>query len=190
MAHAYGAAAVRRCLEVGVRSVEHGGLIDAATSRLMAERGAFLVPTLSVFTALRERGEREGSAPETLSTCRRLLENSFAGIEAARSEGVKIGHGSDLEGEMHALQSTEFLLKAQVMPAAEVVASATAINAELLNRSGTLGVIAPGSAADILVVDGDPLNDVRSLADPDRCLKVIIKAGRLYRNTLAQSDRE
>lgn len=184
MAHAYGSAAVRRCLEVGVRSIEHGSLIDAATARLIAERGAFLVPTLSVFAGLRERGEAEGHAPEKRHAYQRLLEGSFAGIEAARAAGAKIGHGSDLEGELHALQSREFLLKAEVMPAAEVVAGATTINAELLDRRGTLGVIAPGAAADILVVDGDPLSEVRSLADPERCLKVIMKGGRLYRNTL------
>ncbi len=184
MAHAYGSAAVRRCLEVGVRSIEHGSLIDAATARLIAERGAFLVPTLSVFAGLRERGETEGHAPEKRHAYQRLLEGSFASIEAARAAGAKIGHGSDLEGELHALQSREFLLKAEVMPAAEVVAGATTINAELLDRRGTLGVIAPGAAADILVVDGDPLSEVRSLADPDRCLKVIMKGGRLYRNTL------
>jgi imidazolonepropionase-like amidohydrolase len=184
MAHAYGSVAVRRCLEVGVRSIEHGSLIDRATARLIAERGAFLVPTLSVFDGFRERGEIEDHAPEKRHAYQQLLEGSFAAIEAARAEGTKIGHGSDLEGDMHVLQSREFLLKAEVMPATEVVASATAVNAELLNRRGRLGVIAPGAAADILVVDGDPLRDVRSLADPDRCLKVIMKDGRLYRNML------
>ena len=184
MAHAYGSAAVRRCVEAGVRSIEHGSLIDAATASLMAQKNAFLVPTLSVLSGLSERGKLERQAPEKRDLYDRLLAGSFEAIEAARTQGVRVGHGSDLEGELHPLQSREFLLKREVMPAIDVVASATVVNAEILGQGGTLGVIAPGATADILVLEGDPLNEVGSLADPDRCLKVIIKDGRIYRNVL------
>jgi len=184
MAHAYGAAAVRRCIEAGVRSIEHGSLIDAATASLMAKKNAFLVPTLSVLSGLSERGKLERHSPEKCDLYNRLLAGSFEAIETARGQGVRVGHGSDLEGQLHPLQSREFLLKREVMPAIDVVASATVINADILGRCGTLGVIAPGAAADILVLEGDPLNEVGSLGDPDRCLKVIMKDGRIYRNVL------
>jgi imidazolonepropionase-like amidohydrolase len=184
MAHAYGAMAVRRCIDAGVRSIEHGSLIDTATATLMAKKNAFLVPTLSVLSGLCERGKLERHAPEKCDLYRKLLTGSISAIETARTQGVSIGHGSDLEGDLHALQSREFLLKREVMPAAEVVASATIINAEILDRRGALGVIAPGAVADILVLEGDPLNEVGALADPDRSLKLIMKAGRIYRDVL------
>jgi imidazolonepropionase-like amidohydrolase len=110
------------------------------------------------------------------------------GVEAiriARAAGVKIGFGTDLLGEMHVDESLEFTLRAPAMPAAEILRSATYVNAELMGQSGRLGIVAPGAAADLVVVDGNPLEDLGLLQQQGRHLPLIMKAGKLHKNRLA-----
>jgi imidazolonepropionase-like amidohydrolase len=90
---------------------------------------------------------------------------------------VPIGFGTDLLGETHDQQSREFEIRARVLPPADVIRSATLVNAEILNRSGELGVVAPGALADLLVVDGDPLANLALLAEPEKHLLAVVKAG-------------
>jgi len=171
MAHAYGAAAIRACVEAGVRSIEHGSGLDAPTAASMAERGAVLVPTLVVFDRLAHEG---GFLADVAA---RIFDESCTSIALARAAGVRIAHGSDLEGSAHAFQSEEFRLKAGVMPVAEVIASATRVSAELLPGSTLLGVIAVGAAADLIALDENPLADIEALAAPDRHLRLVVKNG-------------
>jgi len=106
-------------------------------------------------------------------------------IEAAKAAGVPMGFGTDLLGETHEQQSREFSIRAQVLSPAEILHSATVVNAEILNRSDELGVIAPGALADLLVVDGDPLEDLSLLEEQGQHLAVIMKGGRLFVNRLS-----
>ena len=85
-------------------------------------------------------------------------------LEILKAAGVKIGFGTDLLGEMHAQQLTEFAIRAEVLPAEEILCSATAANAELLQRADELGRIAPGALADLIVVEGNPLEDIGLLS--------------------------
>ena len=110
-------------------------------------------------------------------------------IRIARAASVRIGFGTDLLGEMHVDESLEFTLRAPAMPAAEILRSATAVNAELIGRQGVLGVIAPGAMADLIVVDGDPLQDLALLQAQGRHLRMIMKAGRLYKNEMPDASR-
>jgi imidazolonepropionase-like amidohydrolase len=97
---------------------------------------------------------------------------------------VSVGFGTDLLGAMQAQQSSEFTIRAEVLPAAEVLRSATSVNAALLNAEGDLGVVAPGAFADLLVVDGDPLADLALLQDQGAHLPVIMKGGSLIKQVL------
>ena len=182
MAHAYESEAIARCLDAGIRSIEHGSSLDQATATMMVDRGAFLVPTLSVYSAFQEHGPSIGYPASTVATFSQLFKDSLESLSRAHALGIKIGHGSDLEGEMHHFQSREFLLKAEILSAREVIASATITNAELLNMTGRLGVVAEGGLADILVVDGNPLEQIGVLADPDRHLRLIMKDGIIYKS--------
>lgn len=184
MAHAYEGTAVKRCLEAGVRSIEHGSLLDRATVEHMKRNGAYLVPTLSVYEAFRDHGRSLGLSDGKIETAARLLRGSLETIERAKAAGVGVGHGSDLEGRFHPLQSREILLKSEVMRPVEVIASMTAVNAELLQRKGELGLIGEGAFADLLAVEGDPTRDLGVLADPQRNLKLIMKGGVIYKNAL------
>ena len=184
MAHAYTPESIGRAIRCGVRTIEHGNLLDAETAALMAEHGAFLVPTLATYDALHRNAARLGWSDEMIGKLELVRNQGVEAIRLARAAGVRIGYGTDLLGEMHADQSLEFTLRAPAMPAAEILRSATAVNAELLGKTGELGVIAPGALADLVVVDGDPLQDLTLLQHEGRHLPLIIKAGKIFKDTL------
>src|SRR6185437_6050137 len=135
---------------------EHGTLIDQPTAEFVAERGAYVVPTMATFFALLEKGAELG-LPPAQEKLKRIGDRAMAGLGIMRAAGVKMGLGTDLLGPLHVRQSSEFSLRAQALPAAEILRSACSINAELLGQSGRLGCIKPGAAADLLVVNGNPL---------------------------------
>jgi imidazolonepropionase-like amidohydrolase len=177
MAHAYTAEAIARAIRSGVRTIEHGNLIDAATARLMAERGAFLVPTLVTYFKIDELGRALGFPAVSQRKVKEVLDAGLASLEIARDAGVPMGFGTDLLGETHVHQNQEFAIRARVLPPLEVLRSATLVNAEILGRTGELGTVRPGALADLLVVDGDPLADVSLLAEPEKHLALVMKGG-------------
>ncbi len=186
MAHAYESLAVRRCVEAGVRSIEHGNLIDRPTADLMTKQGVFVVPTMSVYEGYHKHGEELGFPPRVIDQFAHLMKSAVTGLDTARSAGVRIGHGSDLEGILHPYQSREFLLKAQVMTPYEVIVAATATNAEMMGRKGDLGIIAANALADLIVVDGDPLKDLGLLGDQGGHMPFIMKGGEIHKNLLGR----
>jgi imidazolonepropionase-like amidohydrolase len=186
-AHAYPAEAVTRAVECGVRVIEHGNLIDAPTAKLMADRGAFLVPTLVTYDAMDRQGARWGMTAESLAKNKLVLEAGLRSLELAREAGVRMAFGSDLLGQLQPDQSREFLVRAQVLSPREIIHSATVVGAEVLGRAGELGVVAPGALADLLVVDGDPLRDLGVLQDQGRHLSVIMQGGRFHKQRLPAS---
>lgn len=185
LAHAYTPEAIARAVEAGVRTIEHGNLIDAATAQLMKQRGAFLVPTLVTYFAIDDLGRKLGFPEVSQRKVKDVLDAGLASLEIAREAGVPMGFGTDLLGETQVQQSREFSIRAQVLPPAEILRSATLVNAEILQREGELGVIAPGALADLLVVDGDPLEDLSVLEGQGERLAAVMKGGRFYVNRLA-----
>lgn len=184
MAHAYTPPAVSRAVEAGVRTIEHGNLIDAATARTMAEHGVFLVPTLVTFKALAENGAALGFPPDMLAKLERIVAVGTTSLRLAQEAGVKMAYGTDLLGELHKYQSEEFLIRAEALSTLEVLRSATTVAAELLRMEGKLGVIAPGAFADLIAVDGNPLDDLGLLQEQGKYLPLIMKAGRVVKNTM------
>ncbi len=179
MAHAYTPRAVQRAIRAGVRTIEHGNLIDRATADLMAERGAYLVPTLVTYFKIDELGRALGFPETSQRKVKDVLDAGLSSLELAIEAGVKLGFGTDLLGETHEHQSAEFGIRSKVLSPAEILRSATVTNAEILNRHGELGVIAPGALADLLVVDGNPLRDLSLLEGQGRHLDLIVKAGQV-----------
>ena len=111
---------------------------------------------------------------------RKLQEVRKAGLDALeilKTAEVRIGFGTDLLGAMQVEQSKEFLIRAEVLSPADILRSATSVNAALLNAEGELGVVAPGAQADLIVVDGDPLQDLSLLQDQGARIPLIMKAG-------------
>ncbi len=184
MAHAYSPRAVTRAVQTGVRSIEHGNLIDEATARVMKRHGAFLVPTLSTYAALADEGARLGWPPAMLDKLARVHDRGLEAVRIARAEGVPIVFGTDLLGHMHSRQSGEFALRLQALPPLEALQSATWTAARLMRQEGRLGQIVEGAWADLLLVDGDPERDLAMLADPARGIRLLMQEGRIVRDTL------
>jgi imidazolonepropionase-like amidohydrolase len=185
IAHSYTARSTRHAVLAGVRSIEHGNLIDRETVDLMVARDVFLVPTLVAYEAVYRAGDGLGLPDSSMRKLKQVTGAGLASIEMCAAAGVPIGFGTDLQGVLHDQQSLEFSLRAEVQSPHAVIAAATAVNAKLLRREGELGVIAPGAVADILVVDGDPLRDLGLLQDQGAHLSVIMQAGRFHKNVPA-----
>ena len=181
MAHAYTAPAIRRAVEAGIRTIEHGNMIDEETAALMAKRGAYLVPTLITYQMLVKGGDQLGYPETSLAKAKQVLNAGTKSLEIAKAAGVKMAYGTDLMGEQHPHQAGEFLVRAEVLSPAEIIRSATVIGAEVLRMEGKLGVIAPGAFADLLVVDGNPLENLRLFEDDGAHLSVIMKDGKFYK---------
>jgi imidazolonepropionase-like amidohydrolase len=184
MAHAYSPRSIARAVQSGVRSIEHGNLLDEASAREMKRHGAWLVPTLVTYDSLAREGEKLGWPDVMLVKLERVRQAGLESLRIARAEGVPIGFGTDLLGPMHDDQSNEFSIRLGAMSAVEVLQSATSVNARLIGREGQLGVIARGAVADLLVVDGDPTQDVTLLQQQGARMPVVMKAGRFVRNRL------
>lgn len=183
LAHAYSAEAITRALHAGVRTIEHANLIDAQAAELVAEKNAFVVPTLVAYEAGARHAKNAGYSAEMLDKLKRVREAGLRSLELCKSAGVSMGFGTDIIGDQE-LHTQEFLLRTQVLPAHEVIASATCIGAKILRREGELGAIAPGAIADLLVVNGNPLDDISVLAGHGEKLVAIMKDGRFHKNEL------
>jgi imidazolonepropionase-like amidohydrolase len=184
LAHAYSAEAIRRAVGSGVRTIEHGNLIDDAGARLMAERGAYIVPTLVTYDTMQRRGPGYGMTGYSLEKNKIVLEAGLRSLELCIAAGVKIGFGSDLLGQLQDDQCREFLIRSEAMKPHEIIHSATIVNAEIVQRPGQLGEIVAGAYADLLVVDGDPYKDLGLFQDQGAHIPAIIKGGHFYKNEL------
>lgn len=184
LAHAYSPRAVTRAVLAGVRSIEHGNLIDEATVRLMKTHGTFLVPTLSTYAALAEEGQRLGWSVAMLEKLAVVQAQGLAAVKLARDEGVPVVFGTDLLGHMHGRQNGEFALRSGAMSPVEVLQSATVTAARLMRQEGQIGQLVPGAWADLLVVDGDPTRDLAPLACPDTGIRLLVQGGRVVFNRL------
>ncbi|MFC0401125.1 metal-dependent hydrolase family protein [Paraburkholderia rhizosphaerae] len=186
MAHAYTAEAIARVVRCGVRTIEHGNLIDAPTAKLMAEAGTYVVPTLVTYDALASEGAQFGLAEESVAKIEDVREAGKRSLEIYRHAGVKMGFGSDLLGPSQRLQSNEFLIRADVLGAADAIRSATVVGAEVLGLPEKLGCIAPGAWADMIVVDGDPLTDIACLTGQGERIPLVMKGGKIEFDELAR----
>lgn len=188
MVHAYTPPSIGRAIAAGARCIEHAHLMDAATARLMAESGVWL----SIQPFLDDNDAVELSGPSRA----KMLE-VFAGTNTAytlaKTNGVRTAFGSDLlfSEPLTARQGTMLTHLSRWYGNAEILSMATAVNAELLALSGPrnpypgkLGVIEEGAMADLLLVDGNPLQDIQRVADPDRNFLIIMKDGKIFKNTL------
>jgi len=183
-AHAYTPEAIERAAHAGVRTIEHGNLIDEGRARLMASKGMLLVANLVTYYAMKERAASLGMPPEMLEKNELVIDGGLRSLEICKRAGVPVAYGTDLLGPLQAEQSREFVLRAQVLSALEIVRSATLVGARVLRKEGKLGCLRPDALADLLVVDGNPLKDISLLQAPEKSLLAIMKGGRFHRNRL------
>jgi imidazolonepropionase-like amidohydrolase len=169
-------------VEFGVRSIEHGTLIDDETAEFVAARGAYVVPTMATIFSLKEAGKRLGFPPESQEKMEVAYAAALEGMDRMRRAGVKLGFGTDLLGSLHVQECREFTIRSEVFSPLEILRQATSINAEMMQLEGKLGCVAPGAHADLLVVDGDPLADAGVLAADGKNLRVVVRAGEVVKD--------
>lgn len=183
-AHLYTDEAIARAVRAGIRSLEHCNLITEATAAEAAAAGCIACPTLVTYQALREEGASLGLGPESVA---KIDDVRLAGLESLnrmRRAGLRMAFGTDLLGPMHRHQSQEFVIRREVLPAAEILRSATSHAAVLLRQEGRIGCVAAGALADLLVVDGDPLADLSLLTGQGAHLAAILQGGRFVKEAL------
>lgn len=184
MAHSYTADAIERAIRNGVRTIEHGNLVDERVARFMAEKGAFVVPTLVTYEALANEGADYGLPADSVAKIATVRTAGLHSLEIYKKAGVKIGYGSDLLGPSQRLQSDEFRIRREVLSAQEVIQCATTTAAEVLNQVGQLGRIQEGALADVLLVDGNPYRDLSCLLGQGEHIGLIMKGGVIEHNEL------
>ncbi len=187
-AHCHPTEAVRRCVEFGVRCIEHATLIDQETSEYVVAKGAYVVPTFAVLNALYEEGAKYGLPEVSQEKIRHVYGQAMNGLEIMRNAGVKMGLGTDLLGPQHVRQCTEFAIRKEIFTPFEILHQATAVNAEILLEPDRLGCIREGAFADLLVVNGNPLEDISLLEQNGAALSVIIRKGEMVKCELPISE--
>ncbi len=179
-AHAITPEAIVRCVEAGVRTIEHANLIDLETARYCTDADVFVVPTLVIY-------DRMVAASDEMNLPAYAVEKSVVALEAAhqslehlRRAGTAVGFGTDMVySPWDPYLFDEFRLRQSVFSPVELLRQATSVNGEILGLGGRLGVLQPGALADILVVDGNPLVDPMVLAESDRL--TVVQAGNIIR---------
>ena len=184
LTHAYTPEAITRAVKAGVRTIEHGNMVDAPTARLMAKKGVYMIPNLVTYDAMKRRAKELGMPDVMLEKNDEVLKYGYRELELCRKYGVKMAYGSDLLGALEDEQTGEFAIRGEVMPAIDVIRSATLIGAEVVRQEGRLGTVQPGAFADLLVVDGDPLKNLGLFKDGGPHLSAIMKAGKFHKNVL------
>ncbi|WP_369788112.1 amidohydrolase family protein [Rouxiella sp. WC2420] len=184
MAHAYTAKAIERIVRLGVRTIEHGNLVDDTAAAVMAEYGAYVVPTLVIYDAMSKVGKEVGVPDAALVKNEVVRLQGLEALKILKKHGVKMGLGTDLLGEMHKYQSDELRIRAEVLGNAETLCQATLIGAEIINMQGKLGVVAENAIADLLILEENPLQNIQILSGQGEGILGIIKDGHWEKNTL------
>lgn len=178
-AHAYTGRSINRALRAGVRGIEHGNLLDDESLELFKEFDAFLTMNLVTYWALEREGRKFGLSQENWEKVAEVLDGGYEALGKAHEAGINLAYGTDLLGGMQVHQAEEFTIRGKVMPAIDVIRSATTTAAALLQREGELGTISVGANGDFIITSDDPLKDLSVLSESR--LDYVIQAGKIVR---------
>ena len=183
-AHVYSSRSILNCVAAGIRTLEHGNLLDEKAATAIRDAGAYLVPTLVTYEMISRLGKSLGIPDNNVRKINEAKERGLEALSIAHRAGCKIASGSDLLGPMQVNKGLELELKARVLGAMGAIVATTKTNSELLKREKDLGTLAPGKLADLILVNGDPLKDIRIFQEYREKISVIIQGGRVYKNIL------
>jgi imidazolonepropionase-like amidohydrolase len=186
--HAYTPEAIQRAVAAGVKVIEHGHLMEEASARLIAEKGIWLS-----FQPFSDDGFMAPMPPSSMARMRQIFAGTERTVALAKKYKIKTAWGTDIlfSAANATRQGLQLVKMSQWYSAAEALTMATASNGELLQLSGRrnpypgkLGVVQEGALADLLLVDGNPLADIKLIGDPAKNLLVIMKGGKIFKNQL------
>nr|WP_321981375.1 amidohydrolase family protein [uncultured Cohaesibacter sp.] len=178
-AHLYDDTAIARALDCGVECIEHGNIMSEETIARIAKEGQVVVPTNITFDYLAKEGAKFGLPEASVAKIEDVREAGLEQLAKLHKAGVTMGYGTDLLGGMHPQQSGEFALRGRYLPADAVIRSATVDAAKVLRMEGKIGIIAPGAYADLIVVDGNPLENLDLLAHQGAHIPLIMQGGEI-----------
>jgi len=184
MAHVYSSRSIRNSITAGIRTLEHGNLLDEDAAQAIKNAGAFLVPTMVTYEMISRMGKELGIPDNNVRKINEARERSVEALAIAHRVGVKIGSGSDLLGPMQCYKGMELELKSQVLGPMGAIIASTKTNAELLRKEKDLGTVEAGKLADLILVDGDPLKNINVFQQYRDKITVIMQGGRFYKNLL------
>jgi len=185
LAHVYTPQGIMNAVRAGVRSIEHGNFLDDESAACMREAGAFFVPTLTTYFLISAYGEAEGVPASMLAKINKAKARGMDSLRVAQAAGLKIASGSDVLGSMQPFKSMELALKAEVLGAHAAIVSATRTNAELFGLADEIGTVEVGKRADLIVVDGNPLDDIGVLQNPDNVV-LVMRDGQVFKDRRSQ----
>jgi imidazolonepropionase-like amidohydrolase len=181
-AHCYSNRSMQLCAKAGMKSIEHGNFLDEETAKILKESGCWYVPTLATYDIMVKRGEEFGIPPYFLRKMKQVQEHSLQAVENAKKAGVPMGSGADVVGPGTPYKGLELELKARVLGPMEAILSATKMNSKLMEMENQVGTVEEGKYADLLLVDGDPLEDIKVFQDRDK-LVMIMQQGKFVKRT-------
>lgn len=181
LAHCHTSDAIRRAVSAGIRSIEHASILDEDAARRIVDAEAFAVVTLAVKYDLLADPETARLTPSQLTKLQAVESAVHDSIRIMGETGVKVGSGSDIVGPLQDRRGRELANKAKFMTPADTIATATTSNAELFYLQDRIGTVEVGKDADLILVEGQPLDEIEILAEPDRIVAVI-KGGRIYKD--------
>ena len=181
MAHVYTPPGIMNAVAAGVRSIEHGNFIDEESADCMKRAGAYFVPTLTTYFVISAYGAAEKVPQKMLDKINKAKERGLDSLSIARAAGLKIASGSDVLSTMQPFKSMELGLKAQVLGAHEAIVSATRTNAELFGMTDQIGTVEPGKLADLILVDGNPIDDIGVLQEAAKIV-LVMRDGQVFKD--------
>ena len=189
-AHAYTPRSIRHAVDNGATGIEHGNLIDAETAKYMAERDVFLTPTLITYAEMASPEFPGFLPPESKAKNEEVLQAGIRSLQTASDAGVTICFGTDLLGPMGTAQTKEFTLRAQVLSPKAILQSATINPAKRFALAEFLGQVKKGFAADMLILNENPLEDISIFDKPDAHLLAVIKDGRVFHSRWSKLQQD
>ena len=172
-AHAYTPEAIRLAVLNGVKCIEHGNLLDEETARVMRDNDAWLVPTLVTYKGMAEEGRRFGFPERNLVKNEAVLASGLQSLKIANDVGINMGWGTDLIGEIQAMQRHEFAIRAEIQSAESILKAMYVMNPIILNKSAEIGRLHPGMRGDVVITHVNPLDDIKGLAADDAVSQVL-----------------